>query len=416
MKAQFLNLIQVGGTMVVGIAAGWWIQGGAILAGFPGTEKSSQPHSMQINHSQRPIVKSGSKSQVFTNQFSTASREEKKILEGAIAPQDRKGILEALISQGGPRGFAHGLEEVIERQLALWGSENFEAAWAWSQQIDGRGTRDFLTTKLLNLLVETDPERALALHLEFARANVDFKSRVPEKILAKAALTNAEDFLKVAEKFETIHYGTGGYCEFAADFNFKALADGLAKLKKADASKKFPEGFPSNFFEKWAERDRQAAFNGGVLAGLIDFRDFLQDIEQTDTERPWDWVAQQIQNSEVSSKVISKSMGIASESFNRIIQALPDAITRDRFLLQVVLEGGVTGGRNEIPSIAISAMSSPQARLEAFSQMQQLREKDSRGELDTASITDADLQAWGITRQQISVMFEKAAPTGQERE
>ena len=402
--------------MVVGIAAGWWIHGGVTLAGFSGKAKSSQPHSMQINHSQRPTVKFDSKSQVFMNRFATASREEKKILEGAIAPQDRKGILEALISQGGPRGFAHGLVEVIERQLALWGSESFEEAWAWSQQLDGRGTRDFLARKLLNLKVETDPERALALHLEFARANVDFESRVPDRILAKAALTNAEDFLKVAEKFETVHHSTGSDCEFAADFNFQALADGLAKLKRTDASKKFPEGFPTNFFEKWAERDRQAAFNGGVLTGLIDFGKFLRAIEKTDTEQSWDWVAQQIQNSEVSSKAISKNIRITSESFNRIIQALPDAVTKDRFLLQVVVEGGLTSSMNEMPSIAISAMSSPQARLEAFSQMQQLIEKNSWDELDSTSITDADLQAWGITRQQISALFEKAPPAGQERD
>lgn len=402
--------------MVVGIAAGWWIHGGVTLAGFPGTAKSSRPASMQINDSQLPIVKSDSKSQMFTNQFSTASREEKKILEGAITPQDRKGVLEALISQGGPGGFTEGMEELIERILALWGSENFEEAWAWSQQIHGHGTRNFLAEKLLNLLVETDPKRALALHLEFTGTNVDFDSKVPEKILAKAALTNADDFLTYAEKFETIHFGTGRDCEFAADFNFQAVAEGLAKLTKADASKKFPKGFPANFFETWAERDHQAAFNGGVLTGLIDFRDFLPDIGTTDTERSWDWVAQQIQSSEVSSKAISKSLHIPSESFNRIIQALPDAVTRDRFLLQVVMEGGVIYGPNDIPSIAISAMSSPQARLEAFSQMQQLREKDSWGELDTASITDADLQAWGITRQQISALFDKAPPTGQERE
>lgn len=402
--------------MVAGIAAGWWIQGGATLAGFPGMEKSSQPDSMQINHSQRPIVKSDPKSQMFTNQFSTASHEEREILEAAITPQDRKGVIEALISQGGPDGFADEIEEVIERLLALWGSENFEAAWAWSQQIDGRGARNFLTGKLLNLLVTTDPERALALHLEFAGTNVDFESKVPEKILAKAALTNAEDFLKYAEKFEMVYHRTGRDCEFAADFNFQALADGLAKLKRTDASQKFPEGFPSNFFETWAKRDRQAAFNGGVLTGLIDFRDFLQDIEKDNSEHSWDWVAQQIQSSEVSSKAISKSMYIPSESFNRIIQALPDAVTRDRFLLQVVLEGGVTYRANDIPSIAISAMSSPQARLEAFSQMQQVREKNSWEKLDSTPITDADLQAWGITRQQISALFDKAPPTGQERE
>jgi hypothetical protein len=402
--------------MVVGIAAGWWIHGGVNLAGFPGTEKSSQPASMQINNSQPPIVRSDSKSQTFTNQFSTSSREEKKTLEESIAPLDRKGVLEALISQGGPGGFTEGMEEVIERLLALWSSENFEEAWAWSQKIHGSGTRNFLAEKLLNLLVETDPERALALHLEFTGTKVDFESKVPEKILAKAALTNAEEFLKYAEKFETIHFGTGRDCEFAADFNFQAVAEGLAQLKKAGVSKKFPKGFPSNFFETWAERDHQAAFNGGVLTGLIDFRDLLSDMGTKDAERSSDWVAQQIQSSEVSSKAISNSMHIPSEDFNRIIQALPDAVTRDRFLLQVVREGGVTYGPNDIPSIAISAMSSPQARLEAFSQIKQLREKDSWGELDIGSITDADLQAWGITRQQISVMFEKAAPTGQERE
>jgi hypothetical protein len=87
--------------------------------------------------------------------------------------------------------------------------------------------------------------------------------------------------------------------------------------------------------------------------------------------------------------------GLESVSINGIIQALPDAAVRDRFLIQVACEYG------EIPTIAISAMSSSKVRLEAFSQLR----KQDYYELDITKFTEADLQAWGVTRQQITDIF-----------
>lgn len=259
-------------------------------------------------------------------------------------------------------------------------------------------------------MVKTDPVRALAAYLEFEQMNPSFKSEVPEKLFASAALKNTEEFLNCTESFR-FSWDTGKPCEFAKDFNFQQVADGLAKLPKKEAGK-IPSGFPRNFYEVWAERDRdrEAAFKsltGGELARVGKFDEFLEGLERHNPpEAVWDCVAKKIQESEVSSKAIRTNLAnLQAVSFNGIIQALPDAASRDQFLMQIVLECGVTHQFNEIPSIAISAMSSPQVRLEAFAKMHQLRMGRQWDQLNIATITDADLQAWGATRQQIADIF-----------
>jgi hypothetical protein len=47
-------------------------------------------------------------------------------------------------------------------------------------------------------------------------------------------------------------------------------------------------------------------------------------------------------------------------------------------------------------------------RLEAFSKMHQLRMEQQWDQLNIATITDADLQAWEITRQQVTAIFSAA--------
>jgi hypothetical protein len=408
MKTRPFDLIWISGVIVAGVATGWLIRGGATVVSQPPAEES-------ITQSARRSASSSPRTQnkwlAFATQFSEISENERAAFQKNIAPQDRGAAIEALLAQGGPVGFDSKLEAMIDQLVSHWAEENFEAAWAWSRQLKGEGTQNFIASKLLDKLVMTDPERALSCYLELMQTNPSFESKVPEKVLAGAALKSAEDFLNFAGKFGLSWY-PGDSCAFAKDFNFQQVADGIAELQRGD-DRKLPVGFPQNFHEAWAEQDREAAFasfTGGAFERLGDFYNFLEGLEKHNPpEAVWDWVAEKIQNSEVSSKAIRRGLrNLDAVSFNGIIQALPDAASRDHFLMQIALEGEIVSRRDNVPSIAISAMSSAEVRLEAFSKMHQ---DDPGGEhdcpLDITKITDADLQAWQITRQQVEAIFSE---------
>jgi hypothetical protein len=397
MKIQSHPIILASGLIVAGLTIGWRTRS-AVTALNPPLLVKSPPHSARRHESQPTIIKTNTKWQNFASHVSEMSNEEKKAFAENITPQDRRVAIEALLTQGGPGGFDSEIKQVIDQLLGSWVSENFEEVWAWSRQLKSEGTKNFMAGMLLDILLKTDPSRALNLYLELEQTHPGFKSKVPEKVLASAALKNAQEFLDFAGKFR-FGWDAGESCEFAKDFNFQQVADGIAKFSKKEESK-LPWGFPSNFYHVWAVRDREAAFasfTGGELSRLESLDGFLGNLEDhSNPEAVWNWVAEKIQKSEVSSKAIRRGLcGLESVSINGIIQALPDAAVRDRFLIQVACEYG------EIPTIAISAMSSSKARLEAFSQLR----KQDYYELDITKFTEADLQAWGVTRQQITDIF-----------
>jgi hypothetical protein len=408
MKTRPFDLIWISGVIVAGVATGWLIRGGATVVSPPPAEESI---TQSARRSASPTPRTQNKWQAFATQFSEISEKERAAFQKNIAPQDRGAAIEALLAQGGPVGFDRELGAMIDQLVSQWAEENFEAAWAWSRQLKGEGNQNFIASKLLDKLVMTDPERALSRYLEMVQTNPSFESKVPEKVLASAALKSAEDFLNFAGKFGH-SWDTGDSCEFAKDFNFQQVADGIAKLQGSD-DRKLPVGFPQNFHEAWAEQDREAAFvnfTEGTFERLGGFYRFLKGLEKHNPpEAVWDWVAKKIQNSEVSSKAIRSGLrNLNAVSFNGIIQALPDAASRDHFLMQIALEGEIVSRRDDVPSIAISAMSSAEVRLEAFSKMHQ---DDPGGAyycpLDITKITDADLQAWQITRQQVEAIFSE---------
>jgi hypothetical protein len=407
MKTRSSDLIWISGLTVAGLTMGWLIRSRATVVNLPPSINSS-PNSAQKHELRPATTKSKTKWQTFAAQFSEISRPDREVFKENIAPQDRKVVIEALLEQGGPSGFGVHMELMIDQILSAWGGENFEEAWAWSQQIQGDGTRNFVSGKLIGLMVKTDPSRALAAYLEFEQTNPSFKSEVPGKFFASAALKNAEEFLYYAESFR-FSWDTSEPCEFAKDFNFQQVADGISKLPKKKAGK-LPLGFPHNFYEAWAEHDREAAFKsftGGVLERLGDFDVFLTGLEEHDKpEAIWSWVAEKIQESDVSNKAIRNGFAnVQSVSFNGIIQALPDTASRDQFLIQLVRDVRNGYPFEKIPSLAISAMSSPHVRLEAFSQLQKERSKNDYPQPDITKATEADLQAWGVTRQQIADIF-----------
>jgi hypothetical protein len=408
MKMRSFDLVWISMTVATGLTIGWLVRSGAAPLNSPPPDEL-RSYSERRHKEQTPAIRATEKWRTFATQFSTITEEERKAFKKNIALQDRSAAIEALVAQSGPDGFHPDLKKTIDELLDAWAEENFEAAWAWSKQLTGEGTQNFIAGKLLDKLVTTNRELALTHYLELTRTNPSFESKVPEKILAGAALRDADDFLNFAGKLG-FSGAPGGDCDFAKDFNFQQVADGVASLLGKEYDN-YPVGFPSNFQEIWMLRDRDAAFAnfaGGTLKRLSDFDNILETLEEHHKpEVIWDWVVKKIQESEVSSKAIRNGLAnVPPASLNGIIQAFPDAASRDRFLTQVAVEGGVTHRADEVPSIAISAMSSPQVRLETLSKMHQERVQ-SNYPYDISTITESDLQAWGITRQQLTAIFSE---------
>jgi hypothetical protein len=414
MKRRSSNLLLLSGISLAGLAGGWLVRRVVAVANPPLSVESSSRWT-RSHELQTVIAKPDKKWQDFAEKFSTTNSEERKTFEKNLTAQDRKAAIEALLTQGGPVGFNRGMSTTIDRILAKWAAENFEQAWAWSQQIREEGSRNFVAGKLLDILVETDQEHALNLYLELAKTYPNLKSQIPEKILASAASKNAEDFLKITGKlgfqnynsFEGgVFYSSAKPCEFSKNFNFQEVADGVAKLLK-NVENKLPLGFPTNFYDAWAERDRDAAFasfSGGPLNRLSGFHSFLGGLEKSgNPEAVWGWVAGKTQESEASSKTIRNGLeSVEAVSFNGIVEALPDAASRDHFLTQFMQDDDITSGKREKITLAISAMSSPQVRLEVLSLMQKQHKQP-----DIKHFTDADLKAWGVTREQVEVIFSE---------
>jgi hypothetical protein len=401
MKTRSFDLIWLSCLTVIGLTLGWLAHGGATVV-VPPTSVATLSRSARSRELRPIMTEKNNKWQNFAIQFPKTSEEEKRNFEQNIAPKDRKAAIEALLAQGGPQGFDNNMEDMIVHLLNLWGEENFEEVWIWGQQIKGQGTQNFVSGKLLNLLVSIDLDRAANLYFELSKTNHHIDCDVPQKILARAALINTEEFLKLAKKVPMSDFFYQANFVFAQDFNFRQVADTIARLRKNKDDQTLPMGFPENFSEVWIQRDHDKAFTGAVLTKFIEFPEFLKELEEHDTTKAaWIWVADKIQESEVASKAICSDLhSLHVVSFNGIVQALPDAASRDRFLIQVVQEHGIANEKGEMPSIAISAMSSPEVRLEAFSQMRKHEDQP-----DITKVTDLDLQNWGVTRQQIAAIF-----------
>ena len=102
--------------------------------------------------------------------------------------------------------------------------------------------------------------------------------------------------------------------------------------------------------------------------------------------------------SESSRKSVIDGMYYAeAAAINGIVKALPNTNSSDRFLTELLIAKS-KGGTVDLKPM-LSGMSSPQARLEAFSQVKK------QGHHLSNKITQNQYQAWGVTQQQFEAIF-----------
>jgi hypothetical protein len=150
------------------------------------------------------------------------------------------------------------------------------------------------------------------------------------------------------------------------------------------------------------ERDPDAAF--AWLASekqnsILSFNQLLEGIEKQGIPGAASaWAAGKIEESESSRKSVIDGMYYAeAAAINGIVKALPNTNSSDRFLTELLIVKPKDRRADLTPMLG--GMSSPQARLEAFSQVKK------QGHQLSNNITQNQYQAWGVTQQQFEAIF-----------
>jgi hypothetical protein len=388
---------------VAGLGAGWLIFGGGVQdsAEAPGN-KSAAP--IIRKREARPVATPHeSKFRTFAKELPKLNTADKETFMKSLAPGDRAAAIEAMLSQVGPLGLPSETMTMLGEILKTWADEDFDGAWAWCMKIESDVIRVFVAPQLLDGLVNKDPERALALHLEMASENPDFSSTVPLNILKQAASKDAASYLELLGKLPFRSGSNGTAMEYAADFDFQQAADGLTALQKSREGKS-PPVFSTNFLSKWAARDADAAYAWYIKnPRAVDFENFgslLEGIEKQGVPGASSvWAADKLNEPGADRDALIRSLTRSTLAslpitINSIAQAMPDTVSRDRFLGEAVRMSYQYNAWVDFNS-NLTLMSTPAVRLET------LRQLGTTVLSRFAKIPDAQLQQWGFTRQQL---------------
>lgn len=397
MKARWTPII-----FAAGLGAGWLIFGGgtrerAEVAGnksaAPGVRKSEArpekaPHKSKFSN--------------FAKELPFLSEEEMEAFKKSLAPADRPGAIETLLAQAGPYGLPGETATMISEILKTWAGEDFDGAWAWCRRIESGANRNFIASELLPQLVDKDPNRALALHLEMAARSPDFSSTVLFDLLPQVTAKDANSFLNFLGKLPFDYNDQSIPVEFAADFNFQQAADGIVALRK---NQEAPiQILPNNFLSTWAARDADAAYAWFSKNGNLpheNFGNLLEGIEKQDTpSASYSWAADKLNETGCRRETMIHALADISSHHNTsaikgIAQAMPDSANRDRFLGDVLMMNHLANPLAHF-GFALTQQSSPEARLKT---LQRLGKADRL--VDAENIPDSQLQLWGLTRQQV---------------
>ena len=386
---------------------GWVLRGGTSIEPKPApaealVTKSSRPRK---DLSEKPPYNAewlalGKRAKGLGNQ-----EREKAVKE--LDPKDRIAALEALASQAGLNGLDYQVKSLMEKILENWAIEDFDGAWQAARATSNRDLADFMMKEVLGQLAKTDPDRAFAIHLEQKAVDPNFYSNAPKRILDAKLKLGAADYVEILKQLPFGGNCTGSTVEFASDFDFQFAADGFAKLKAEQANKN-PATFPTNFYSEWAKRDPEAAFASWATNGSLPFNDLDGILKGMETQSPGTsavWLAEKLQDPAISRvKVVEGLTELDTDLPSRIsavANALPDDAASDGFLTEFLASFPYSDPLTKC-SFAVSELSTPAARLQAFQAM-----KSKHRAPDVRKINDAQLAAWGITRQQAEQAFAK---------
>jgi hypothetical protein len=186
----------------VGLGMGCWIgsEFSPAIQGVPSALSERQP---TLHREVRPKnTAHETKWRTFGESVVQMSDEDQVAMLEKLDPLDRALAIEALLTQAGPGGLRSDLQEIIEKILAEWSTENFDDAWDWAQSCKPEAMRVFAIKNLLNGLAKRDPEKALTLHYQKTAVSPRYESKVPETLMTESAGKGADEVIKLLGQFE----------------------------------------------------------------------------------------------------------------------------------------------------------------------------------------------------------------------
>ena len=384
----------------VGILVGWTTRGGG----------TSQPQA-EISHvrptkAPRPQERSVEKSehdakwQVFGKRAKDLKDEEIDAALKDLAPKDRMSAVQALASQAGLNGLTSNVRSMMKKILETWADENFDDAWTSAQNEKNPDLRNFMMRTVLDRLSEKNPDRAFAIHKEQKAIDPEFDSYAQDRFLSAKLRIGAEEFLGALSQTKFGSVSTSLGANFPDHFDFQLLADGLSELLK---NGKNPAQFPTSFYMEWAKKDPEAVYAWWAANKSPPFNDLdkiIEGIERSSLGTSAGWIASKLQEPDAPREKLIKELANSAFSLpesriHSIAQAMPDEAARDSFLIEILANFNAAYAPQNYEYV-LGGLSSPEARLEAF---QQMAEKHNTPEID--GISDALLQTWGVTRDQV---------------
>ena len=343
----------------------------------------------------------------LAKQVTTFSDEERSGFLKQLAPADRGRALDALMSQAGPGSSSHHNTSTMDEIIKSWAIEDFEEALSYCQKCTSDGMRKYMLGELLEVLAENDPDRALQLLVQQSTEDPSFDSNVIFELARTKMGGNANQLVDFLTKFPMKSGSAAASVNFSHGYDFEVAANGIIAVIKANQGKN-PAVLPMNLMESWAALDPDAAQTWWEKNGSFPYNDWskiLSGVEKHSTpEAAAAWVVAKFEKPGAPRAKMIRDLasdgvdGIAGK-INMIARAMPDVGAQDRFLTDVILENSASLTRHY--RFAISGLSSPQTRLTVFQKI-----GSENCVIDLQAVDDAQFQAWGLTRQQVELIFK----------
>jgi hypothetical protein len=395
---------------VGGVLAGWLGRGNG--AAPPELETSQTLSTKAARHREAGPSKSTGdpKLATFGKRMGESNGGEFIPLWEELSPSERRAAMESMATQAGLDQVKtkNRILSIMGAVLLKWVDADLEGALAAARGTSNEDLRKFMISTIMEQLVKQDPDKALALEEEFPQPHSRYSTPLAEKALEEKIKAGAAGYIGMMEKLTFSKGGSGAPSQFPADFDFRTVADGTARLM-ASRDGMSPPWFPTNFYSEWAKRDLDSVFDWWATHPSLPFNrltDILSAMEKTSAGSSASWIAAKLNVGATRAKIIQELGGGNEGSLplriEAISMALPDARSSDAFLTDFLWENtSPKANRQYSMAFVVSSISSPQARLEAFQAL-----KAKGGFLSTEQFTNAQFDKWGITRSEVEQIFK----------
>lgn len=179
-------------------------------------------------------------------------------------------ILEALAEQAGIDGLDYSQHSDLNTIFDRWNTADPQAALSWAKSIKHERNRHYFFKKILEPLLESNPQMAEQLSADIATQDSSWDH---QKLIGDLAQTQlelawkkenitAEELLKIYEKYPWGNSTSGSELKhYPSDFDFRQFLDGMTAKINSGSNRTQPSHLPTDILKNWAMREPQEALD-----------------------------------------------------------------------------------------------------------------------------------------------------------